>query len=102
MITRVLPTVPSSAATLKDNWDDEDGYYRIVLGEVVDDGRYHVFSHLGKGMFSAVVRARVMKPDPRTGEVVGDEVEGTTVEEGAEPASVVPGASEVVCVSVEA
>jgi serine/threonine-protein kinase PRP4 len=74
MITRALPAVPQSAATLSDNYDTADGYYRIVLGEVLDDGRYHVFSNLGKGMFSAVVKARVVKPDPRTGEVVGQEV----------------------------
>jgi serine/threonine-protein kinase PRP4 len=45
-----------SHANLVDNWDDIDGYYRIVLGELLD-GRYHVQANLGKGMFSAVVRA---------------------------------------------
>jgi serine/threonine-protein kinase PRP4 len=45
-----------SNANLVDNWDDIDGYYRIVLGELLD-GRYHVQANLGKGMFSAVVRA---------------------------------------------
>ncbi|CDZ97335.1 kinase-like protein [Phaffia rhodozyma] len=69
VITSILP---SSAATLSDNWDDADGYYRIIPGEVIDDGRYHVFTTLGKGMFSAVVRARVVKPGP--GEQVGKEV----------------------------
>lgn len=58
MITRTAPTLPT--ATLADNWDDADGYYRIILGEVINDGRYHVFSNLGKGMFSAVVKARVL------------------------------------------
>ena len=28
------------------------------MGETLDDGRYHVFSSIGKGMFSNVVRAR--------------------------------------------
>ncbi|KAK6512381.1 U4/U6 small nuclear ribonucleoprotein prp4, variant 2 [Arthrobotrys musiformis] len=39
-----------------DDWDDFEGYYRIVLGELID-GRYHVQANLGKGMFSGVVRA---------------------------------------------
>ncbi|KAN0066105.1 U4/U6 small nuclear ribonucleoprotein prp4 [Thecaphora frezii] len=47
-----------SATTLNDNWDDPDGYYRIILGETLDKGRYQVFANLGKGMFSSVVRAR--------------------------------------------
>ncbi|KAG8708131.1 U4/U6 small nuclear ribonucleoprotein prp4 [Ceratobasidium sp. 395] len=44
--------------------DDPEGYYRIVLGEFLENGRYQVFSTLGKGMFSAVVRARVMDESP--------------------------------------
>ncbi|KAK6538752.1 U4/U6 small nuclear ribonucleoprotein prp4, variant 2 [Orbilia ellipsospora] len=39
-----------------DDWDDFEGYYRIILGELID-GRYHVQANLGKGMFSGVVRA---------------------------------------------
>lgn len=39
-----------------DNWDDPEGYYKIILGELLDN-RYHVQSNLGKGMFSGVVRA---------------------------------------------
>lgn len=42
--------------SLLDNWDDHEGYYRIILGELLD-GRYHVQANLGKGMFSSVVRA---------------------------------------------
>ncbi|EGF79289.1 hypothetical protein BATDEDRAFT_12290 [Batrachochytrium dendrobatidis JAM81] len=42
---------------LVDNWDDPEGYYRIILGEQLD-GRYHVYANLGKGVFSAVVKAR--------------------------------------------
>jgi serine/threonine-protein kinase PRP4 len=52
-------------ANLLDNWDDPDGYYRIILGELLD-GRYHVQANLGKGMFSAVVRAE----DSKTGALV--------------------------------
>ncbi|KAI8058086.1 kinase-like domain-containing protein [Syncephalis plumigaleata] len=43
--------------SLTDNWDDPDGYYRIILGEVLDK-RYHVYNNLGKGVFSNVVLAR--------------------------------------------
>jgi serine/threonine-protein kinase PRP4 len=51
------PSMPQLLdASLLDNWDDHDGYYRIILGELLD-GRYHVQANLGKGMFSAVVRA---------------------------------------------
>jgi serine/threonine-protein kinase PRP4 len=50
---------------MMDNWDDEDGYYSIRLGELIN-GRYHVQQTLGKGVFSAVVRAT----DAQTGGVV--------------------------------
>ena len=43
-----------------DDWDDSEGYYKIVLGEVLDN-RYRVQSNLGKGMFSGVVRATDQK-----------------------------------------
>jgi len=39
-----------------DNWDDTEGYYKVILGELLD-GRYHVQTNLGRGMFAAVVRA---------------------------------------------
>lgn len=39
---------------------DEEGYYQITLGEVLDGGKYQVFANIGKGMFSNVVRARVL------------------------------------------
>ena len=42
--------------SLLDDWDDPDGYYRIILGELLDR-RYHVQENLGRGMFSGVVRA---------------------------------------------
>lgn len=42
--------------SMLDDWDDADGYYKVILGELLD-GRYHVQSNLGKGMFSGVVRA---------------------------------------------
>lgn len=45
-------------AGLHDNWDDPDGYYRVILGEKLDGGRYQVYANLGRGMFASVVRAR--------------------------------------------
>ena len=42
--------------SLLDDWDDADGYYNVILGELLD-GRYHVQENLGRGMFSGVVRA---------------------------------------------
>lgn len=39
-----------------DNWDDPEGYYKVILGELLS-GRYHVQANLGRGMFSGVVRA---------------------------------------------
>lgn len=43
-----------------DNWDDPEGYYKIILGELLDS-RYHVQANLGQGMFSGVVRAMDIK-----------------------------------------
>ena len=51
--------VPRSKAidmSMLDDFDDDEGYYKIILGELLDS-RYHVQLNLGKGMFSAVVRA---------------------------------------------
>ncbi|KAI0999404.1 Serine/threonine-protein kinase [Podosphaera aphanis] len=41
---------------MSDNWDDDEGYYKVMLGELLNS-RYHVQANLGKGMFSGVVRA---------------------------------------------
>ncbi|CAF3836633.1 unnamed protein product [Rotaria magnacalcarata] len=42
---------------LTDNWDDSEGYYRVHIGEVLND-RYEIFGFTGQGVFSNVVRAR--------------------------------------------
>ena len=39
-----------------DSWSDPDGYYRVVVGEILD-ARYYVQAILGKGVYSSVVRA---------------------------------------------
>lgn len=55
--------VPLSQALdmgMLDDWDDSDGYYKVILGELLEN-RYHIQSNLGKGMFSGVVRATDQK-----------------------------------------
>ena len=51
-----VPQAKELDMSMLDNWDDHEGYYRVILGELLD-GRYHVQTNLGKGMFSGVVRA---------------------------------------------
>ncbi|KAF3918312.1 hypothetical protein ABW21_db0205315 [Orbilia brochopaga] len=66
----VRPTAPSALIAqakpidfnMLDDWDDLEGYYRVILGELID-GRYHVQANLGKGMFSGVVRAMDTKSE---------------------------------------
>lgn len=43
--------------SLTDNWDDAEGYYRVRIGESLDN-RYMVYGYTGQGVFSNVVRAR--------------------------------------------
>ncbi|KNE71026.1 hypothetical protein AMAG_15283 [Allomyces macrogynus ATCC 38327] len=57
-------------ATHDDNWDDADGYYRVLVGEVLD-GRYSVTATLGKGVFSVVAKAT----DAETGQEGGDQAD---------------------------
>ncbi|PQE17056.1 CMGC DYRK PRP4 kinase protein [Rutstroemia sp. NJR-2017a BBW] len=51
-----IPQAKELDVGMLDNWDDPEGYYKIILGELLN-GRYHVQANLGKGMFSGVVRA---------------------------------------------
>ncbi len=51
-----IPQAKELDIGMLDNWDDSEGYYKVILGELLN-GRYHVQSNLGKGMFSGVVRA---------------------------------------------
>lgn len=59
---KAVPVLQSKAVdvSMLDDWDDHEGYYKVILGELLDN-RYHVQSNLGRGMFSAVVRATDQK-----------------------------------------
>ncbi|KAL8776797.1 MAG: hypothetical protein Q9194_002930 [Teloschistes cf. exilis] len=61
-IAKAVPVLQSKAVdvSMLDDWDDHEGYYKVILGELLDN-RYHVQSNLGRGMFSAVVRATDQK-----------------------------------------
>ena len=72
-VPQTVPKPAPVAATLVDNYDDSEGYYRITPGEVLDDGRYQITVNLGKGMFAQVMRAKVLQPS-NAGEKVGQEV----------------------------
>ena len=52
----LVPQAKALDMSMLDDWDDAEGYYKVILGELLDN-RYHVQSNLGKGMFSGVVRA---------------------------------------------
>ncbi|GMT00624.1 hypothetical protein PENTCL1PPCAC_22798 [Pristionchus entomophagus] len=54
-VTALLGAMDGTNASLKDNWDDSEGYYRVRVGEILD-GRYRVFGFTGAGVFGNVVR----------------------------------------------
>jgi serine/threonine-protein kinase PRP4 len=66
--TKAVP-VPAQgralAADLHDNWDTPDGFYKTIVGELIDS-RYIVKAALGKGVFATVIRAQ----DTETGKLV--------------------------------
>lgn len=40
-----------------DNWDDPEGYYKIISNELIKGGRYRVIRTLGRGVFANVAQA---------------------------------------------
>jgi serine/threonine-protein kinase PRP4 len=46
---------------LLDNWDDAEGYYKIISNELVNDGRYRMIKGLGRGVFANVAQAEDLK-----------------------------------------
>ncbi|KAF2280081.1 kinase-like protein [Westerdykella ornata] len=46
---------------LLDNWDDANGYYKIISNELINSGRYRVIKYLGRGVFANVVSAEDVK-----------------------------------------
>ena len=55
-----IPNAKALDMSMLDDWDDAEGYYKVILGELLNN-RYHVQSSLGKGMFSGVIRAMDQK-----------------------------------------
>lgn len=66
-----LGAVPGAMedAALQDNWDDPEGYYKFMAGDVLD-GRYTVFALQGRGVFSTVLRVRDGAPNMGQRELV--------------------------------
>jgi serine/threonine-protein kinase PRP4 len=42
---------------LLDNWDDPEGYYKLISNELVNNGRYRMVRTLGRGVFANVAQA---------------------------------------------
>ncbi|CAG5049184.1 unnamed protein product [Parnassius apollo] len=45
-------------AVLVDNWDDPEGYYKVTIGDCINNNRYTIKAILGQGVFANVVRAQ--------------------------------------------
>ncbi|GAA5990385.1 hypothetical protein JCM5350_003679 [Sporobolomyces pararoseus] len=63
VVNRTSDAAALNPSLLADNFDDSEGYYKVILGEVLDGGRYLVQANLGKGMFSSVVKAKDLGED---------------------------------------
>ena len=46
-----------------DNWDDPEGYYKLISNELVDGGRYRMIKGLGRGVFANVAQAEEINTD---------------------------------------
>ncbi|KAL5120701.1 U4/U6 small nuclear ribonucleoprotein prp4 [Pleosporales sp. CAS-2024a] len=48
---------------LLDNWDDPEGYYKLISNELVNNGRYRMIRTLGRGVFANVAQAEDRSPE---------------------------------------
>ena len=48
---------------LLENWDDPEGYYKIINNELVNGGRYRMIKTLGRGVFANVAQAEEVTAD---------------------------------------
>ncbi|KAF3037342.1 U4/U6 small nuclear ribonucleoprotein prp4 [Didymella heteroderae] len=48
---------------LLENWDDPEGYYKIINNELVNGGRYRMTKTLGRGVFANVAQAEEVAAD---------------------------------------
>ncbi|KAF3049733.1 U4/U6 small nuclear ribonucleoprotein prp4 [Didymella keratinophila] len=48
---------------LLENWDDPEGYYKIINNELVNGGRYRMIKTLGRGVFANVAQAEEVAAD---------------------------------------
>ncbi|KAH7380097.1 dual specificity protein kinase-like protein pom1 [Pyrenochaeta sp. MPI-SDFR-AT-0127] len=48
---------------LLDNWDDPEGYYKLISNELVNGGRYRIIKGLGRGVFANVAQAEDVSAD---------------------------------------
>ena len=55
-ISSAMPLVQQQIKKAVDNYDDHEGYYRIIVGEKLLQ-RFEILGTLGKGVFSNVVKA---------------------------------------------
>lgn len=46
-----------------DNWDDPEGYYKLISNELVNGGRYRLIKALGRGVFANVAQAEEVNVD---------------------------------------
>ena len=50
--------------SLEDNWDDPEGYYKTLVGELIG-GRYLVLGAIGRGVFSTVLKCQDKAEDDK-------------------------------------
>ncbi|KAI6235516.1 PRP4 pre-mRNA-processing factor 4-like protein [Aphelenchoides besseyi] len=60
-----IASIDGSNLSLRDNWDDQEGYYIPRIGEVLDK-RYRVFAFTGSGSFAIVLRATDLRKKDRS------------------------------------